>query len=467
MLEDFKSMVNWLISYGLWAGRPKNPDRDEYWAKTRNRVRFDRYRLCADTTDWFEKNWHPKYAAHYHEAACSFAAQQMASWLALGGDTSSPPYLKSPQMRLRKDLFKAVLQGDRFDVRVVTDGRRSFLEFSAMVHHGLLNTYAAIGSIGEMTLHEDYLDLVFATPDERPKARMNAGMDTNLKSIDIALDDRVEHVSLEKVAEIQRRHREGRKQIQRAIPRNLQKQRKLLRRRSRREHERVEQVIRKEVVPEILAKTEGYNIAWDDLATTTEECIYDSEGRRFHERLSSWVHGRIQDIADDKSKNQPLPRVFTRGTSTYCPFDGSLLKHPDWKISVCSECGRTYDRDSLSAVSTKVRSMYRHRKGDPWKRADEVLPKEQVRMLSEASLYGSLGERAVRDPTTEKRGYGAFPLRSGGFDLNAASSAGLGAASLTRGGSDLESLREVGQNGCTAPTTPARTEEEVCPRRTT
>jgi hypothetical protein len=420
--------------------------------------------MCEDTTEWFEKTWRSRYAAHYHEAACAVAAQQLMSWQALGGNTSSRPYLNSPQVRLRKDLFRASLEGNRLKVRVVTAPHK-FVTFEAVVNHGRLNRYAA-GTIGEMTLHEDYLDLVFSFPDNRPRAKKNAGMDTNFDSIEIALDDRIETVSLASVVEIQARYREERKRIQRAIPKNLKRQWRILVRRSRRERNRLEQVIYKEVIPEILAKTKGYNLAWDDLSQTNQNCIINSEGKRFHEQLSAWVHGKIQKIANDKSPYRPLWPVYTLGTSTFCPFDGSKLKHPEWGLSKCDECGKIYDRDALSAISTKLRSMCRHRKGEKWKTADEILPKRQVRALSKTALFKVLPSEGQAFPhlTKEKRDMGRSPSQDGGFPLNAASSVRRGAASLT---SESESPSgEVGQNDWMALTTLARP-EDLCIRRST
>ena len=446
MLGDFRLMVNWLISWGLYVGRPKNPNRKRYWLATKHGERFDRYQMCNDTTEWFENAWHSKYAAHYHEAACSYASQQLKSSTALGGNTSCLPYLNRPMARLRNDLFRVDFLGERdISVRIVLEPHH-FVGFRVSVFHRLLQDYRVGSAIGELAIFEDKLNLVFRLPDKRVRARKNAGMDTNFSSIEIALEDRIEHVSLEKVVEIQRRYRDIRKKIRRAIPKNLSKQWKVLARRSNREHNKVEGVIQKEVVPEIIEKTEGYNIAWDDLKTTSLECVI-SGGKRFNERLSSWIHGRIQTITDNKSPNRPMERIFTLGSSSWCPFCGSKLAHPEWSISLCSNCGM-FDRDSLSAIADRVRSMYRHKKGEPWKLAKEVLPMEQVAALSKAALLVAVPtrmEQALHDLTREKRGYGEFPSQGGGLALNAASSAGRETASLTRSTVDSESpLGEVG-----------------------
>ena len=457
VLDDFKSMVNWLISWGLYVGRPKNPNRDRYWRKGK----FDRYLMCEETTPWFDKNWYSNpakdYPAHYHEAACAVACQHLDSWLALGGNTSGRPYLSSSSMRLRKELFKATLEGDRLKVRVCVSPHR-FVEFETNVHHGLLKVYRQ-GKIGEMTFHEKYLDLVFAFPDNRSKAKKKAGADRNLGSISFALDDRIETVSLAKVNKIRDKALAERKRIQLAIPKNSQKQWKILRQRGEREHNRVKDVIRKEIVPEIHVKTKGYQIAWDDLRQTTQECIIDNQGKRFHERLSSWCHGQIQEISDDKSPYRPLKPVFTRGTSTYCPFDGKKLTHPTWKESKCEKEGVVYDRDALSSVSTKVRSMYFHKKGEPWKLAKEILPRTQVRALSKAALFKVLPkEQVVPHLSTEKRDIGRSPSQDGGFPQNAGASV-WEAASLTKDESPESPYGEVGQNdGMAAQTRP----EDLC-----
>lgn len=468
ILNDFVSMVNHLVSYGLWAGRPKNPDRNQYWLETKNKFRFSRYQLCADTTDWFENNWRTKYAAHYHEAACSLAAQQLTCWRATGGNVRSLPYLSEPLIRLRKDLFRPTLDGDRLEVRVTTS-RHKYLTFNATVNHGKLKEYRA-GSVGEMTLHKDYFELIFSFPDNRPNAEKHADADTNFESIDFALEDEIVHVSLGKVVAIQELYKEERKRIQRAIPKNLQKQRKVLRRRSNREHNRVEQVIRKEIVPEILEKTKGHNIRWDDLSQTTQECVLNSSGRRFHERLSSWIHGRIQEVVDDKSTYRASKLTYTRGSSTYCPFDGSKLRHPMWRISRCEECGVDYDRDSLSAIVGKVRASSSHMKGEHWKVAKEVLPEEQVEALSKAAQCGSLPrERAYLQPNEREVGsMGSSPSKGGGFTPNAASrTTERGAASPTKDMGPESHTGEVGQNDSRASTTLARPEDRICPQRTT
>lgn len=426
MLYDFKDMVNWLISWALHSRE------------------HDKYKMSTATTGWFEKTWRGKYAAHYHEAACSLAAQQLSSWNELGGDTSSLPYLTKPMARLRTDLFRVSLTGNDLVVRIGL-APRQFVYITTKIFHGKLSEYE-LGSLGEMSVFEDKINLVWRFEDTRIKAEDNAGIDTNFADIVIATD-RIERVSLAKVVAIQRRHREERKHIQQVLAHNPTKQQKVLARRSKREHNRVEAIIRKEVVPDLLMKTVGYGIAFDDLGTTSKECITVG-GKRFNERLSAWVHGQVQTITNDKSPAAPLRPVYTRGTSTWCPFCGMRLTHPTWKRSKCTGCGLLYDRDALSAVSTKVRSFAKHKKGTPWTLAKTVLRPEVLSSLQQDCTIQVLPckEQETREPPLEQR-VREVPddNQVGGLLQSASSSTGDGEASLTFARAD------VGQETATTP----------------
>ncbi len=412
MLHDFRDMVNWLISWALHSRE------------------HNKYKMLAVTTDWFEKNWRGKYAAHYHEAACSLASQQLSSWSELGGDTSALPHLTKPMARLRTDLFKLSLKGNDLIVRFVL-APKQFVYLTTKVFHGKLSEYE-LGSLGEMNVFSDRLNLVWRVEDTRARAEDNAGIDTNFGDIVVATD-RIERVSLSKITEIQKRYRDERKHIQQVLAHNPAKQQKVLARRSKREHNRVEDIIRKEVVPDLLAKTVGYGIAFDDLRTTSEECITVG-GKRFNERLSAWIHGQVQTITNDKSPTAPMRPVYTRGTSTWCPFCGTRLTHPTWKQSKCTGCGLLYDRDALSAVSTKIRSLTKHKKGTPWALAKVVLSPEVLSSLQRDCTIQVLpckGQETHEPPFEQCVREVPDDNQVGGLLQSASSSTGDGRASLT------------------------------------
>ena len=362
MLIDFKDMVNWLISWGIHS-------------RVHNKMR-----MGALTTEWFEARWRPEYAAHYHEAACSVASQQLSSWLELGGDTSSLPYLTKPVARLRSDLFRIELNEQDFRLRIVLEPHH-FVYLTGKINHGKLSEYET-GALGEVVVFDNKVNLVWRSGDLRPRAERVCGIDTNFDRLVLATDDgRIDEVSLKKVVEVQQKEKEVRHRIQSNVNRNLARQHRLLKRRAERERNRVRDILNKTIVPDFLAKTDGYGIGFDDLRQTTRECIRTSSGKRFHERLSAWVHGSIQTITNDHSALAPLRPVYTRGTSTWCPFCGMRVSHPTWKVSRCSGCGLDFDRDRLSAVSGLIRAKTRHKRGEAWATADRALRPEVVEAL--------------------------------------------------------------------------------------
>ena len=285
--------------------------------------------------------------------------------------------------RLRSDLFRLELGGSEGrDLTIrVTLAPREFVHLRGRIGHGKLFHYET-GTLGEVTVFGDKVNLVWRSEDLRPVAEKVCGIDTNFDRIVVADEDGgIGEVSLAPVVEVQRKEMEIRRRIQTRVNKNLARQRRLLRCRAERERNRVKDILNKTVVPNLLAATDGYGIGFDDLRQTTRECVRDSSGRRFRERLSGWVHGKAQELADERSPFRPRRRVYTRGTSTWCPFCGTKVSHPTWKVSRCGGCGLDYDRDRLSAVSGLVRAKTRHQGGEPWATADRALRPEVVEAL--------------------------------------------------------------------------------------
>ncbi len=208
--------------------------------------------------------------------------------------------------------------------------------------------------------------------------------DLNFNRVVVATEDsQIQEMDISRIMEVQGRHRKKRQRIQRCLPKNLRKQRKLLAKDKGREHRRVEDLLF-ELSNEFLSLLDGYGPVWEDLSSTTEECLRDAKSRRYRAKLSSWAHGQFQDIMAAKSPYRSRWR-YARGTSTFCPFCGCELVHPKgrWRVSRCPGCSCDYDRDRLSSVSVLVRGLTSHRKGEPWALAKDPLAPGVVCLLQE------------------------------------------------------------------------------------
>ncbi len=365
MLVDFRDMVNRLISWGL----------------------FVRVRGAREMRDlnygWFREEYGGRYAAHYLHSACSVACDLLSSWDKLGGNTSSRPYVRRPFARLDQELVK-VEGKDRNGVRIrITLAPWHYAYVESPVNHRFWNEYLGY-RLGELTVVPDGVRLLVQVPDERPVTDKVAAVDLNFHNAVAATSDgKIIEMDLKPIMAIQQRMREKRKRVQRALPRNLQKQRKVLNRARDRERHRVEDLLH-EAARDFAALVEDRAVAFEDLRSLSPE---DAKGRRFKERLSSWARGKFQDLCEARSGFRPRRRNYAGYTSTYCPFCNSKVKHPRWKVSRCPGCRADYDRNRLAAVANLVRQVGPpHREGEPWTMLHEVLPPEVCGALKCQSL---------------------------------------------------------------------------------
>ncbi len=365
MLPDFKDMVNRLISWGLFE-RVRDP----------REMRDHNY-------EWFREEYGGRYAIHYLHSASSVACDLLSSWDKQGGNTSSRPYVRRPFARLDQMLVK-VERKDRDGVRIrITLAPRQYSYVEAPVHHRFWSEYLG-HRLGELTVVPDGVKLLVQVPNERRDTDRIAAVDLNFHNALAATSDgKMIEMDLKPIMAIQERMREKRKRVQRALPRNLEKQQKVLGRAKDRERHRVEDLLH-EAARDFVALVEDRAVAFEDLRSLSPE---DAQGRRFRERLSAWARGRFQDICEARSGFRPRRRNYAGYTSTYCPFCNSKVSHPKWKISRCSGCRADYDRNRLAAVANLVRQVGPpHRKGEPWTMVHEVLPPKVSRALRRQSL---------------------------------------------------------------------------------
>ncbi len=120
-----------------------------------------------------------------------------------------------------------------------------------------------------------------------------------------------------------------RRRAQRAIPKDLRAQRRVLRRSKDREGHRVMPLLH-QAVNELLAKVGDRNIVVEDLSNTTEELERRTLWTERRRRLGVWTHGQFTRLVSHKARTVVV-RVNARGTSSECPRCGGPLAHPEWR----------------------------------------------------------------------------------------------------------------------------------------
>jgi hypothetical protein len=317
-----------------------------------------------------------------------FAMQQIKSWRSLGGDTTAVPHLRKPIARLNNDLYviKEIAPDGRMRIRI-TLAPREHVVIDLKVHHRHLAAWSQ-NRAGALVIIPDGLRLCFTDDTQLKKSSQTVAYDFNFKRVVFARSDgQQREVDLTDAMEIQRRHRAKREVVQWTMAHNPAKAERLTAKTHARERNRVNDLLHKKIhgkESEIKPFIKGYHLGVEDLSKTTKEVLQVDHGKEFNAKMSSWIHGRFRDIiVHHHPDSEPY---YTRGTSRFCPFDNTRLTHPSWHKSKCKKCNRLYHRDWLESVNGLVRTMPpRHKKGQPWKTAGQVLPDIVVKRLQQQS----------------------------------------------------------------------------------
>jgi putative transposase len=293
--------------------------------------------LRKETKDWFAASWRSRYAAHWHHSACSTAVGIARSYWRLQRQRAkgklSPPSEPNPhRLMARVDQELVRIKGEDL---VVTVRPRTYLRF-ALADAKKHRRWAEWSKfdLGEVTLLPRHAVLPFQVPEkEKVQAPGFVGVDLNLNHANLLSDDGVRaEVDLSILSRIQRDGQKRRENVQKAIPQNLRKQRRVLRSCRGRQANRAKDHIRKVVAPAIVEAAGGRTIIFEDLSAE-EQMVVKGPGKDLRRKLSRWAVGLIQQEVGRRSPARTVC-VNPRGTSSECPRCGGRVSHPEW---LCNE----------------------------------------------------------------------------------------------------------------------------------
>jgi Putative transposase DNA-binding domain/Probable transposase len=213
-----------------------------------------------------------------------------------------------------------------------------------------------------LTLTPSALIFHFRVPHPLLNPVLEAGIDLNLRSADMATSDgEVTQIDLRPITRLQERMARKRQSISRQIAKDLRHQRAVLRRYHGREKRRLTPLLHL-AANELLAKVRERAVALEDLSTTTESVTRQCRWGRspvLRRRLSAWTHGRFAEIVSYKART-PIVWVNPEGTSSECPRCGGQLALPSegrgrshgpmTRQMVCGNCGGVWHRDRAAAI---------------------------------------------------------------------------------------------------------------------
>ena len=362
VLVDYRAIINHLLMLGLY-----------------HRIGSDRA-LRDLGKAWFVEHYKGKYKIHYLDSAASFAMQHIKSWRSLGGDITALPYIRKPIARLNNDLYtiKELSPDGHMNIQItVAPGECVYMDFK--VNHRHFSEWSK-NRAGALVIQPHGLRLVF-TNDEKttidPFKDGAAAIDTNLDRIVVARSDgQIRDINISDIATIQQNHKRKREMVQNTMSHNPKKAERLITKHREREQNRVNDWLHKKIHGkdnEFLSFVGNRLLGVEELSSTTQNLLENDHGRKHNERLSKWIHGEVEHILTHH--HSATKEYYTRGTSGFCPFDGSPVKtnyQGVWRQSYCPKCDIIYDRDHIEAIHGLLRLLIKHKKGQPWALVKDV-----------------------------------------------------------------------------------------------
>ncbi len=213
------------------------------------------------------------------------------------------------------------------------------------------------------------------------------GIDLNLRHAALVSDGgSAAEIRWDRLSNAQSRLQRVREGVQKAIPKNLRRQRRVLRHYAKRQRNVALDAVRKTVAPALVKAADGRNIIFEDLSANFGE---RGRSRDLRRRLARWTHGLIQREVERRSPARVV-YVNPRGTSQECPRCGGKVSHPAGRVSRCATCGE-FDRD-LAASSIILGRGHRLLWGQPLAPSARASAAELARWSPERTSIGPAGK---------------------------------------------------------------------------
>jgi len=261
------------------------------------------------------------------------------------GRACAVPYVRRLMMKAENQAYKLDRENGIVDLPIRAGLHVRLRLVVSRYHRRYLDDPSL--SLGSLTLLPDRVIIAFRKGTPKPYVpEAVLSLDTNERSMDgvLASRERITPVKADysEVAEIQSRHHDRRRRLQRKKAHDRRTSRRLGRREGRREHDRVEHRMH-QVADAVLRFAEDNKaaIVLEDLRGAPRR----SRGKALSRRLSSWPRRKLHQIIEYKAewRGVPVVKVDPRYSSRTCPICGRIQGSRMGAVFECS-CGWRLDR---------------------------------------------------------------------------------------------------------------------------
>jgi putative transposase len=295
-------------------------------------------------------------ASHYFHSAGMIATQILRSWRKLcrkgKADWNKPPVFKNRNIRLESCLWRFYGNKIRLTIR---NGEHIWINLRSYDYQNkhVEEWQKGNATIGEITFSDAHVKIPFKYKIEPRKTNGVCGIDINEQSIDMVIinsnnEVKTKIIPMNDVKGIKDGYFKKRRKIQKLSKTKPKTSRKLIKKYSRREKNRVNQKLH-EKSKEIARIIDDENVmaVMEDLTDIRDDIQFSREMNR---RLHSWNFRDIQQKIEYKvqTKGLNVEYVNPKDTSRECPICGRINR-PNGHTYKCANCGLIANRHIVGA----------------------------------------------------------------------------------------------------------------------
>jgi len=293
------------------------------------------------------RNW--KFAKHYVDSAINSIIGLVKGWVQLynKGKAKSKPEITKKTVYVKTTLFKVV----NGKIKITIEPRKRYMEIDLAKFDYLPKDY---DSIGGLILKEDILIITFKKKVKQIRPKDCTSFDTNLTNITGLINGRIVRFDLRELYHIHRVYEEKRRKIQKLSKTKPKTAKKLMKKYSKREKNRVMDIMHKittTIVRELISIRNGAIL--ENLKNFKDRIL---NGGKVNRKLSKWNYRMFQFMLEYKLRwfGLPVKHVNPANSSKTCPFCSGSLAAYRGRFMKCSNCGLIADRDVVAVLNLRM-----------------------------------------------------------------------------------------------------------------
>jgi len=323
------------------------------------------------------KGW--RYSKHYVDSAINSVIGLVKGWITLynRGRVEKLPEITKRTVYIKNTLFSfkdGVL-------KISIEPGKKYLEVDLARYHWIPKDFDRLGGL---ILAERELIVTFKKKVE-PRADKWASFDVNLTNVTALINGRIERYDLKELYHVHRAYEVKRQRIQRLSKFKPKTSKRLMKKYSRRERNRVKDFMHKlttEIVRGLRESNSG--VIMEELNGIKYRVLNTSKMQ--NRKLSKWDARTFQFMLEYKLKwlELPVKYVNPKNSSRTCPLCSGSMASYEGRLMKCMKCNLILDRDIVAVLNLQ---MWGH--GFAPKAFDELIKKEGLSRGNKSPLIST------------------------------------------------------------------------------